>query len=127
MINAVPMAYNNLPICTINDAFVTLMAQINEILRHGGDNNFPLPHTKKQQHEKKVGASMRTIKANVPTFVPTKASQPTFVFDNSNIDSDIKTVNKENEGGDHNTNTNTNSINNQEFLWNCHLKNPKIF
>ena len=38
LINAVHVAYNNLPVCTINDAFITLMAQMG--------NNFPLPHTK---------------------------------------------------------------------------------
>ena len=47
LIDAVHVAYNNLPVCTINDAFITLMAQMNKILRHGGGNNFPLPHTKK--------------------------------------------------------------------------------
>ena len=50
-IDAVHVAYNNLPVCTINDVFVTLMAQMNEILRHGGGNNFPLPHTKKTTWE----------------------------------------------------------------------------
>ena len=57
LINAVHMAYDNLPVRVIDDAFVTLMAQMNEILRHGGGNNFPLPHTKKRQYEKKMGAS----------------------------------------------------------------------
>ena len=112
LIDTVHMAYNNLPVHTIDNAFVTLMAQINEILRHGGGNNFPLLHTKKQQHEKKMGASVRTIKANIPTLIPTKASLPTFVFNNSNVDSDNKTVNKENEGGNQNTGNNSNDENN---------------
>ena len=116
------MAYNNLPICTINDAFVTLMAQINEILRHGGDNNFHLPHTKKQQHERKMSASVRTIKANVPTFVQTKASQPNFVFDNSNVDSNEKTIDKKNERGNTITNNNKDNEKTRRVLWNYHLK-----
>ena len=53
LINAVHVAYNNLPVRTINVAFVTLMAQMNEILRHGGGNNFPLPHTKKDNMRKR--------------------------------------------------------------------------
>ena len=47
---------------------------------------------KKRQHERKMGASVRTIKANVPTFVPTTASQSTFVFDDSNVDNDDNNV-----------------------------------
>ena len=118
LIDAVHVVYDNLPVCTIDDAFITLMAQMNEILHHGGRNNFPLPHMKKQQHERKMGASMRTIKSNVPTFVPTKASQPTFVFDNSNVNSNNKTVNKENEGANNNTNdNNNNNKNNQEVFY----------
>ena len=93
------------------------MAQMNETLRHGGDNNFPPPHTKKQQHERKMGASVHTIKANVSIFLPTKASQPTFVFIDSNVDSNNKTINKENEGGNNNTEDNNNkNENNQEVF-----------
>ena len=58
-----------------------------------------------------MGASVRTIEANVPTFVPTKASQPTFVFDGSNVDSNNETIDKENEGGNNTTNTTTNNNN----------------
>ena len=58
LINAVHVAYDNLPVRTIDNAFVMLMAQMNKILRHGGGNNFPLPHTKKRQHKKKMGGSI---------------------------------------------------------------------
>ena len=33
LINTVHVAYDNLPVCTINNAYVTLMAQMNKILR----------------------------------------------------------------------------------------------
>ena len=84
------------------------MTQMNEILCHGGGKNFPLTHTKKQQHEKKMGASVRTIKANVPTFIPTKASQPTFVFDKNNVESNNKTVNEVNKQENNSNNNNDN-------------------
>ena len=50
-----------------------------------------------------MGASMRTIKANFPTFIPTKANQPIFVFDDNNVNSDNKTIDKENKGENQNT------------------------
>ena len=93
------------------------MAQVNEILRHGGGNNFPLPHTKKWQHERKMGASVRTIKANVPALIPTKASLPTFAFDESNVDSDNKTVNEENGEGNNNNNDNNNNVTDQDVFY----------
>ena len=117
LIDAVHVAYNNSLVRMIDEEFITLVAQMNDILCHGGGDNFPLPHTKKQQHEKKMGASMRTIKANVPTFVPTKASLPTFVFDNSNVDSDNKTVDKENKGGNQYTDDNNDNKNDQEVFY----------
>ena len=59
-----------------------------------------------------MGASVRTIKANVPTFIPTKASQPTFVFDKGNVNSDDKTVDEENgEVNNENDNNNNNVMN----------------
>ena len=56
-----------------------------------------------------MGASMYTITLNVPTFVPTKASQPTFVFDNSNVDSDNKTVKESNKVANNNTDNDNNN------------------
>ena len=70
---------------------------MNEILRHGGGNNFPFSRTKKQQHKKKIDASVRTITANIPTFMPTKSSKLTFVFDENNVHSNIKTVYEDNK------------------------------
>ena len=64
-----------------------------------------------------MGASVRTIKANVPTFVPTKASLPTFVFNESNVNSDNKTIDKENNEGNQNTNNNNDNENNQEVFY----------
>ena len=70
-----------------------------------------------------MGASVRTIKANVPTFIPTKASLPTFVFNESNVDSDNKAIDEENSEGNNNTNNDDNNVTDQDFLWYCHLKN----
>ena len=69
-----------------------------------------------KRHEKKMGASVRTIKANVPTFIPTKASQPTFAFDDGNVDSDNKTFDKENKEGNNNTNNDNNDVTNQDVF-----------
>ena len=73
LIKAAKQAYDFLTVCTIKDALIMLIFQMNKILCHGKGNNFPLPHTKKRQHEKKMGASICTIKPNVPSFMPTKA------------------------------------------------------
>ena len=117
LINAVHVAYNNLPVRTIDNAFVTLMAQMNKILRHGGGNNFPLSHTKKRQHEKKMGASVRTIKANIPTFIPTKASQPTYVINKGNVKSNNKTVNEENRDNNNGNNNNKDDVMNGDSFY----------
>ena len=93
------------------------MAQMNKILRHGGGNNFSLLYTKKQQHEKKMGASMRTIKENDSAFIPTKASQPTFVFDKSNVDSNNKTVNEVTKEENNNSNNNDNNVTDQDVFY----------
>ena len=77
--------------------------------------------TQKRQHERKMGASVRTIKANVPTFLPAKASQPAF-FDNSNVDSNEKTIDKKNERGNTITNNNKDNEKTRRVLWNYHLK-----
>ena len=95
------------------------MAQMNKILRHGGGNNFPLPHTKKRQHEKKMCASVRTIKANVPMFIPTKASQPTFVFNESNVESNNKTVDEVNE---QENNSNDNNVTDEDVFYGMAIK-----
>ena len=87
-------AYNRIPACTFDNAFITLMAQMNEVLRHGGGNNFPLPHTHRRKHEKVMKRSIRTIKADIPEFVPTSSALPTFLFDKVNVRSNNKT-NKE--------------------------------
>ena len=72
---------------------------MNEILRHGGENNFLLAHTKKQQHEKKMGASFCAIAANVLSFLLTKASQTTFVFDKNTFHSNNYTINESTKEG----------------------------
>ena len=61
-----------------------------------------------------MGASVRTIKANVPTFIPTKEILSTFDFDERNVDSDDKTVDKENGEGN-NTNNDNNNVTDQDF------------
>ena len=94
LIDAVSEAYNRIPACTFDNAFITLMAQINEILHHGGGNNFPLPHTHCRKHEKEMKRSIKLIKADIPEFVPTSSALPLFTFDNVNVCSNNKT-NKE--------------------------------
>ena len=64
-----------------------------------------------------MGASVRTIAANVPTFIRTKASQPTFVFDNNNVDSNNKTVNESSKGENNNTDNSNNNKTNQEIFY----------
>ena len=72
--------------------------------------------TQKRQHERKMGASVRTIKANVPMFIPSKASQSTFVFDKGNINSDDETVVEENgQANDENDDNNDNVMNKDSF------------
>ena len=50
-----------------------------------------------------MGASVCTVNANVPAFMPTKASQPTFWFDKNDIYSNNKTVDKGDAGANCNT------------------------
>ena len=64
-----------------------------------------------------MGASVRTIKANVPIFIPTKASQPTFVFDKGNVNSDNKTVNEENGQANNGNNNNGNNVMNKDSFY----------
>ena len=66
------------------------MEQISKILRHGRENNFLLPHTNISQHEKQMDSGVCTIRANVPAFMPTKSSRPTFLFDKNDVYSDKK-------------------------------------
>ena len=66
------------------------MEQISKILRHGRENNFLLPHTNISQHEKQMDSGVCTIRANVPAFMPTKSSRPTFLFDKKDVYSDKK-------------------------------------
>ena len=64
-----------------------------------------------------MGASVRTIKANVPTFIPTKASQPTFVFDKGNVNSDDETVNEENKQANNGNDDNGNNVMNKDSFY----------
>ena len=70
-----------------------------------------------------MGASVRTIKANVPMFIPTKVSQPTFVFDKGNVKSDNKTVNEFNMQKNNSNNDNNYNVTDEDVLWNGNLKN----
>ena len=64
-----------------------------------------------------MGASMRTIKANIPTFISTKASQPTFVFDKSNIDSNNKTMYEENKQINNSNNNYNNNVTDKNVFY----------
>ena len=55
-------------------------------------------------------------------FIPSKASQPTFVFDKGNVNSDNKTVNEENGQGNNGIDNNDNNVMNEDFLWNGDLE-----
>ena len=70
--------------------------------------------TQKRQHERKMGTSVRTIKANVPTFIPSKASQPTSVFDKGNVNSNDKTVNEDNGQVNNGNDNNNNNVMNKD-------------
>ena len=78
LIQAVSEAYNRIPPRTFDNAFITVMAQMNEILRHSGGNKFPLPHTCCCKHDKEVKCSIKSIKADIPEFVPTSSKLPLF-------------------------------------------------
>ena len=71
--------------------------------------------------------NMRGRWANNPTFVLTKASQPTIVFDNINVNSNNKTIDKENEGVNNNTNDNNNNETNQEVFMELPCKKSKKY
>ena len=73
--------------------------------------------TQKRQHEKKMGASVRSIKANVPAFIPSKSSQPTFVFDKCNVNSDDETVDEENEQANNGNNNDDNNVMNEDSFY----------
>ena len=60
-------------------------------MRHGGGNNFPLPHTHCCKHEKELKKRIWTIKADVPAFVPTSSALPCFTFDDVNVRSNDET------------------------------------
>ena len=79
-----------------DNVFITLMAQMNKILRHGSGNNFPLPHTRRWKHKKEMKCSIKSIKVDIPEFVPTSSALPLFTFDDIDVRSDNKT-NKEEE------------------------------
>ena len=49
---AVPEAFEKIPWRTINETFLTLMATLNEIIKHNGKNNFQTPYMKKDRVEK---------------------------------------------------------------------------
>ena len=68
------------------------MAQMNQILRHGGGNNFPLSHTRCCLAKQQVGGSVRTIRAESRDFIPCMHSIPTFPFDNPDVASNDKKV-----------------------------------
>ena len=52
LVAVVPEAFEKIPWQTINKTFLTLMATLNEIIKHDGKNNFPTPHVKKDRMEK---------------------------------------------------------------------------
>ena len=76
-----------------------------------------LSHTHKRQHEKKMGASVRSIKANVLAFIPSKSSQPTFVFNKCNVNSDDETVGEENKQANNGNNNNNNNVMNKDSFY----------
>ena len=80
-----------MPAQTIDNMFITLMAQMNKILRHDKDNNFFLPHICCCKHEKDLIKSLCTIKASKLTFIPTSSALSTFCFDNNGVCSNNKT------------------------------------
>ena len=55
-----------------------------------------------------MGARVCIITADVPSFMLTKASQPTFVIDENNIHSNNKAVDNDNKGGNRDTTTTNN-------------------
>ena len=59
-----------------------------------------------------MGASVRTIKANVTALILTKDSRPTFVFNESNVDSNNKTINEVTKETNNNNNSSNNNSNN---------------
>ena len=95
LIQAVGEAYNRIPPCTFDNAFITLMAQMNKILCHGRGNNFPLPHMRCCKHEKEMKKSIQSIKADVPAFVPTSSALTLFTFNGVDVQSNDKTDKEE--------------------------------
>ena len=63
-----------------------------------------------------MGASVRIIKANVVAFIPTKSSQPTFVFNESNVDSNNKTVDEVTKETNNNTNNNNDNVTDKDVF-----------
>ena len=68
---------------------------MSKILRHGGGNNFPLPHTRHCKHEKEMKCSIKSIKVDIPEFVMSSRALPLLTFDNINVRSDDKTDKEE--------------------------------
>ena len=64
-----------------------------------------------------MGASVRTIKANIPVFIPRKASQPTFVFDKSNMDRDNETVDEVNKENNNNNDDDDNNMTDEDVFY----------
>ena len=54
---------------------------------------------------------------SVPTFLLTKASHPTFLFDNNNVNSNNNTIKEENKGENNNINDNNDKETNQEVFY----------
>ena len=52
IIEVVQQAYENFESNKINGIWLTLMSCLNEIIQHGGDNNYKIPHMKKEQLER---------------------------------------------------------------------------
>ena len=94
LIKAVGEAYKKIPPYTLNNVFITLMAQMNKILRHGECNNFHLSHTRCCKHEKEIKKSICIIRANVLSVIPTSSTLPTFSFGDANIQRNNETDNK---------------------------------
>ena len=80
LIKAVGAAYDQLPAKTIDDAFVTLMAVMNEIVQHKEGNKFSLPHLLRKEIEKTLGGSIRTIKSGIDPILALPHNVATFPY-----------------------------------------------
>ena len=56
-------AFDKIPWRTIDKTFITLMAMLDEIIKHDGKKNFQTPHVKKDQTERVANFRIMTITA----------------------------------------------------------------